>query len=196
MSHRKRSKTVEWSASDERPLCRGCKWFVKARARDFRFASFTTIYQPAGVGTPVTFTASFNGSSVSTTATIPKTVDTVAVTRAEFTVKTGQLRVDATGNTPGAALTLYNAATGQVIGTMADNGPGGGGEKYSFQGPANAIVRQHAGANRGNSHPQICNFFAVEGPAAPYVAEFTEPPIGTRRAQTHYCHLQLRRISA
>lgn len=78
-------------------------------------------YKPVGADTPVTFSALFNGASVSATVTIPKTVDTVAITRAELTMKTSQLRVEATSNTPGAVLTLYHAATGQPIGTMTDN---------------------------------------------------------------------------
>ena len=54
---------------------------------DYRFASFTTTYKPVGADTPVTFNALFNGASVSATVTIPKTVDTVSIGRAELTLK-------------------------------------------------------------------------------------------------------------
>ena len=101
---------------------------------DFRFASLTIPYQPVGADTDVMFTATFNGASASATVTLPKTVDVVSIGRAEYTVKTSQLRVDATSNTPKAVLGLYNAATGQFLGTMTDAGASGGGEKYSFQG--------------------------------------------------------------
>jgi hypothetical protein len=107
---------------------------------DYRFASFTTTYKPVGADTPVTFNALFNGASVSATVTIPKTVDTVSIGRAELTLKSLQLRVDAFGNTPGAVLTLYNAATGQSLGIMTDNGPSGGGEKYTFQGTVSPVT--------------------------------------------------------
>jgi len=56
---------------------------------------------------------------------IPKTVDTVQITRAELVVKTGSLRVEATGSNPAAALVLFNAATGQQIGTMTNTGLSG-----------------------------------------------------------------------
>jgi hypothetical protein len=108
---------------------------------DYRFASFTTTYKPVGADTPVTFSALFNGASVNATVMIPKTVDTVAISRAELTVKTSQLRVEATSNTPGAVLTVYNAATGQPIGTMTDSGPSGGAEKYTFQGTAAPVTK-------------------------------------------------------
>ena len=107
---------------------------------DYRFASFTTTYKPVGADTPVTFNALFNGASVGATVTIPKTVDTVSISRAELTLKNLQLRVDAFGNTPGAVLTLYNAATGQLVGIMTDNGPSGGGEKYTFQGTVSPLA--------------------------------------------------------
>jgi hypothetical protein len=107
---------------------------------DFRFTSFTTTYSPVGEDTPVTFSALFNGAAVSTTVTIPKTVDTVSIGRAELTVRNLQLKVDATSNTPGAVLRLYNAATGQLLGVMIDNGPGSGVEKYSFQGAVSPVT--------------------------------------------------------
>jgi hypothetical protein len=101
---------------------------------DFRFASLSIPYLPTGVDTPVTFSALFGGVSTSATVTIPKTVDTVKITRAELTVKTGSLRVDATSTSPSAVLSLFNAAPGQLIGTMTNAGLSGGGAKYSFQG--------------------------------------------------------------
>jgi hypothetical protein len=110
---------------------------------DFRFASLITAYQPVGVDIPVTFTALFNGVGVNTHVTIPNTVDSVSITKAQFTVKTSQLRVEAAGNTPGAILSLCNAVTGQFIGAMTDNGPSSGGDKYSFQGtvpPVNTVL--------------------------------------------------------
>ncbi len=88
----------------------------------------------------MTFSALFNGAAVSTTVTIPRTVDTVSISRAELTAKNLQLKVDATSNTPGPVLRLYNAATGQLLGVMTGNGPSSGVEKYSFQGSASPVT--------------------------------------------------------
>src|SRR5262249_20229306 len=55
--------------------------------------------------------------------------DTVAVTRAEYTVSRKQLRVQATSTSSTATLTVYVTATGQLIGTLTNNGGG----KYSGQ---------------------------------------------------------------
>jgi hypothetical protein len=97
---------------------------------DFRFSSLVVPFQPVGVDTPVTFSATFAGVTQTTIVTVPKTVDKVQITKAELIVKTNSLRVEATSTSPTAVLTLYNAATGQLIGTMT----GGGGAKYTFQG--------------------------------------------------------------
>ena len=86
--------------------------------------------QPAPAITQVTLTATANGSSVSRTITLPRSIDGVTINKAELVVKTGSLKVEATGSLAIAVLTLSNAATGQVIGTMTNLGKG----KYSFQG--------------------------------------------------------------
>lgn len=88
----------------------------------------------AVVATPVTLTATLNGQTVTSTITVPKTVDTVIITKAELVVKSGQLKVDALCSSRTSILTLYNDATGQVIGTMTFSGTNGLGGKFSFQG--------------------------------------------------------------
>lgn len=88
----------------------------------------------AAVDTPVTLTATMNGQSVSSTFTVAKTVDTVIITKAELVVKTGQLKVEAVCSSRTSVLTLYNDATGQVIGNMTLSGTNGLGGKFSFQG--------------------------------------------------------------
>jgi hypothetical protein len=97
---------------------------------DFRFSSLVVPFQPVGVDTPVTFTATFGDQTQTTTVIVPKTVDKVQITRAELVVKNNSLRVEATSTSPTAVLTLHNATTGQVIGNMTN----GGGGSYSFQG--------------------------------------------------------------
>lgn len=86
------------------------------------------------VDTPVTFTATFNGTTYSSSTVIPGITDSVKITKAELVVKNGSLKVDATGNLPSAALKLYNATTGALIGNMTFSGLSGTGAKFSFQG--------------------------------------------------------------
>jgi len=103
-------------------------------------AFFTFPYQPQAVDTPVTFTASFNGKSISASLILPRAVDLVAVSKAELVVKNGGLKVEATSTIPTAVLSLFNAATGQFIGTMTNNGSIGFGAKYSFQGTVSPVT--------------------------------------------------------
>ena len=84
--------------------------------------------------TPVTFSATLNGVTQSTSITIPRTVDTVAIGKAELVTKNGSLKVDASSTVPSAVLTLFNSATGQAIGIMTNTGLSGTGARYSFQG--------------------------------------------------------------
>ncbi|HLJ54408.1 MAG TPA: hypothetical protein VKT77_05160 [Chthonomonadaceae bacterium] len=81
--------------------------------------------------TIATVTAAFDGASVSATLQINPAVqgDTVTVTQAEYTVSQKQLRVQATSTSASATLTVYDAATGATIGTMAIAGGG----KYQLQ---------------------------------------------------------------
>jgi hypothetical protein len=96
--------------------------------------------KPVAVDTPITYTATLNGVTSSVTATYFRTTDNVLITKAELVVKNLSLKVDATNQVPGDVLTLYNNATGQLIGTMTMTGTQGIGGKYSFQGTISAPV--------------------------------------------------------
>ncbi len=100
----------------------------------------TIPYPLVAVDTPITFTASFNGVTLNSTVTIPKTVDAAKVTKAELVVKNLSLKVEATSTVPTAVLTLYNAATGRLIGTMTNTGLSAGGAKYAFQGTVSPVT--------------------------------------------------------
>jgi hypothetical protein len=50
--------------------------------------------------------------------------DTLAITRAEYTISQKQLRLEATSSNAAATLTAYDAATGAFIGTMTFSGGG------------------------------------------------------------------------
>jgi hypothetical protein len=103
--------------------------------------------QPAPAVTPVTITASVNGSSVSRTISLPKYVDLVTLNKAELVVKSGALKVDATGNLAIAVLTLSNATTGQAIGTMTNLGKG----KFSYQGTVAPVTTLRLDSNYSGS---------------------------------------------
>ena len=92
------------------------------------------------VDTPITYTATLNGVTTTYTATLFKSTDNVAITRAELVVKNLSLKVDAINQVPADVLTLYNAVTGQQIGVMTYTGLSGTGGKYSFQGTIAAPV--------------------------------------------------------
>lgn len=107
---------------------------------DFRFATVSVPIQLVAADTPVTISGSFNGETVSQTFTLPKTVDVVKIGKAELVVKNGGLKVEATSTVQTAVLTLFNASTGQFIGTMTNNGPSNGGAKYFFQGTVSPVT--------------------------------------------------------
>jgi hypothetical protein len=107
---------------------------------DFRVASANVPFQLVNVDTPVTFTATLNGVPTTTVVTIPKTVDSVSITKAELVVKNGQLKVEALGSVPSATLGLFNATTGQFIGNMTLSGLSGTSGKFSFQGTVSPVT--------------------------------------------------------
>ena len=101
------------------------------------------VQQAAPAVTPVTIMATANGSSMSRTISLPRAFDGVTLNKAELVVKTGSLKVDATGTQPIAVLTLSNAATGQAIGTMTNLGKG----KFSFQGTVSPVTTLRLNSN-------------------------------------------------
>ncbi len=100
----------------------------------FDFVDFNVTYAPVSADTPVTISATFNGATVVSNLTIHAPVEVVQITRAEYTVSKGELKVEATSSDPAASLTLTNQSTGQVIGKMDFKGTSGSGAKFSFQG--------------------------------------------------------------
>ncbi len=104
---------------------------------------------PVAVDTPITYTATLNGVTSSVTGTLFKTIDFPAISKAELVVKNLSLKVDATSQVPSDVLTLFNAATGQLIGTMNLTGTTTAkisgqvvltGGQHSFQGTISAPV--------------------------------------------------------
>jgi hypothetical protein len=90
-------------------------------------ASFPMTLQPMAADTPVQISASIGGVTKTAGVTVIRPLDSVQVTKAEYTARSLQLKVEATSTGAGASLIAWNAATGTPIGNLA---PAGGG-KYT-----------------------------------------------------------------
>ena len=99
---------------------------------------------------PATFTRTPPPTAISpATATRTPTLgssDTLTITRAEYTASKQQLRIEATSTSASATLTAYVTSTGQLIGTLVNNGSG----RYSLRvswtsNPQNITIRSSAG---------------------------------------------------
>lgn len=90
-------------------------------------ASFSITTQPVTTDTPVVVTAALGGVTFDSTITVLRALDRVQLTRAQYTVKSAELRIEATTTNPQASLSVWNATTGAFIGNLS---PGGGG-KYT-----------------------------------------------------------------
>ncbi|MFN7997138.1 MAG: VCBS repeat-containing protein [Bryobacteraceae bacterium] len=101
-------------------------------------ASFTIVLQPVAVDTVVPVTASIGGITLSSPLTILKPQDSLQITRAQYTARQAQFRVDATSTNATATLTAWNSDTGAAIGTLTN--AGGGKYTGTFTVPA-AVIR-------------------------------------------------------
>ncbi|MFN7925885.1 MAG: VCBS repeat-containing protein [Bryobacteraceae bacterium] len=87
-------------------------------------ATFPITLSPVTVDTPVALTASMGGVSRTATVTVLRPLDTVAISKAIFTVKNADLRVEATSSNTATTITVYNAANGALLGTLSNAGGG------------------------------------------------------------------------
>jgi hypothetical protein len=100
-----------------------------------------------------TISGSFGGVTRSATLTIntnvappPPSADTVRITRAEFETSKRVLRVEATSTSSNATLQVFVTATGQLLGTLSNNGGGQyRGELNVSTNPQNITVRSNLG---------------------------------------------------
>jgi hypothetical protein len=113
-------------------------------------ASFSVTTTPVSGSTTVTISATYGGLTKTATLTVtpPAIADTVAITLAQYRASGKTLSVQATSTSATATLTVYVTATGQPIGTLANNGGG----KYSAQfswpsNPQNITVRSSLGGS-------------------------------------------------
>jgi hypothetical protein len=89
--------------------------------------SFTISTTQVGATTSAVITASLNGTSRSATLTINPAAggtDTVTITRAEYDSGNRRLRVEATSTRATATLQVFVTSSGQLIGTLSNDGAG------------------------------------------------------------------------
>lgn len=118
-------------------------------------ASFTVGTTAVTATTSAIISGTFNGVTRSATLTInptaappppPPSTDTVRITRAEFEGSKRTLRVEATSTSGNATLQVFVTATGQLLGTLANNGGGQyRAELVVATNPQNITVRSNLG---------------------------------------------------
>ena len=75
-------------------------------------------------------------------------VDTVTITRAQYTISRSQLTVQATDSDPSATLTVSVTSTGTVLGTLENRGDGTYRGKFSgVANPGNITVKSSLGGS-------------------------------------------------
>lgn len=118
-------------------------------------ASFTVTTGTVNATMSAIISGTFNGVTRSSTLTInpvtappppPPSTDTVRITRAEFDSGKRILRVEATSTSSSATLRVFVTSTGQLIGTLSNNGGGQyRGELSVSTNPQNITVRSSLG---------------------------------------------------
>ncbi len=116
-------------------------------------ASFTVNTTSVTATTNALISGAFNGVTRSATLTInpvaappPPSTDTVRITRAEFESSKRVLRVEATSTSSNATLQVFVTATGQLLGTLSNNGGGQYRAELSVStNPQNITVRSSLG---------------------------------------------------
>jgi hypothetical protein len=115
-------------------------------------ASFTVSTRTVSSTQSVTISATSGGATRSASLTVtgaaPAPSDTVSVTRVEYEAANRELRVEATSTSSSATLRAYVNATGELIGTLSNNGGG----RYSGQftwptNPQTILVRSSLGGS-------------------------------------------------
>jgi hypothetical protein len=117
-------------------------------------ASFTVATGTVNATMNAIISGTFNGVTRSSTLTInpvtapppPPSTDTVRITRAEYDSGKRILRVEATSTSSSATLRVFVTSTGQLLGTLSNNGGGQyRGELSASTNPQNITVRSSLG---------------------------------------------------
>ncbi|MEO5825676.1 MAG: S8 family serine peptidase, partial [Gemmatimonadales bacterium] len=100
-------------------------------------------------GSPVTPNNTFGNGRIDILAAVDSVaVDTVTITRAQYTASRSQLTVQATDSNPTAILTVSVTSTGQILGTMQNRGDGTYQAKFSgLANPVNITVTSNLGGS-------------------------------------------------
>jgi hypothetical protein len=84
--------------------------------------SFPITLAAVAANTAVNLSASLDGITQVATLTVLRPLDAVTITKAIYTAKSLQIKLDVTGTNATATLTAYNAITGALLGTLSNNG--------------------------------------------------------------------------
>jgi hypothetical protein len=85
---------------------------------------FTVALSAVRVDSPVTISAARGDVTATASITVLAPRDTVSIDRAILTRKTGELRVDALSSSSTTTITVYDAASGALLGTLSNAGNG------------------------------------------------------------------------
>jgi hypothetical protein len=112
-------------------------------------AGFTVTTSPVSVSTTVNISATYAGLTRNATLTVmpPVTADTVTITLAEYRRSSKRLSVQATSTNATATLRVYVTATGQLIGTLTNNGGIYSGQFKWPTNPLNITLRSSLGGS-------------------------------------------------
>ena len=111
-------------------------------------ASFTVNTTSISSQFSATITASLNGISRNATLTVTPAGDTVGIQRVEYTTSNRTLRVEATSTRTNATLQVFVTSSGQLIGTLTNNGGGKyGGQMTWSVNPQNITVKSNLGGS-------------------------------------------------
>lgn len=117
-------------------------------------ATFTVTSRSVTSSTAVTISASYGGVTRTATLTVnaAQASDTVAIQRAEYTASNRDLRLEATSTNASAVLRCYAAATGELIGTLTNDGGGRYRGQFTWPtNPQNVTVRSSLGGSATRS---------------------------------------------
>lgn len=113
-------------------------------------AAFIVTTRSVTSSTALTISASYGGVTRTATLTVnpAQAGDTVAIQRAEYTGSNRELRVEATSTNANAVLRCYVAATGELIGTLTNDGGGRYRGQFTWAAnPQNITVRSSLGGS-------------------------------------------------
>jgi hypothetical protein len=105
--------------------------------------------------TSATVTGTLNSISRTATLTISPvapSADTVSIGRAEYVVSKKNLRIEATSSRSTATLQVFVTSTGELVGTLANNGGGKFSGQFNWStNPQNVTVRSNFGGTKSSA---------------------------------------------